>query len=476
MFDLTKSYYKYFNDVLKIPHTTANERQLSNYLVAFATTNQFKYVQDIFGNVVIYKEAYFGQENRDKIILHTYIDMAYEKEEEVDHDCLTEPVRYEIVDGWIHGDGTSIGANACAGISYILSILESTTVAHPALECVFTVQEKTGLLGCMQLKKEYFEAHRMIYLGSGSEGVVVTSAAGGRVIELEKKFAFEKIEIPTYELSVYGLLGGNSGNHINLQRGNANKIAARVMWELAKRGVHFQLIEIEGGNKETTIPRECLITFASNDKIERIQEVIESIKCAILNELEATDPKVEICFVKTNVANKAMNVDDSKKVIQFVMALRNGLIARDVRINHLPLASINMGIFRLSETGVFIVFALRSSMDSWIEVMSDEIQCNCDAFGYIYESVYHFPGWAYQNGSTLRRLYKEIYHDTFKKDLQFEATHSGSECGVFCNLIPNIDIITCAPLIKNSHTPFECMDLDSFEITYDLLVKLLEKC
>lgn len=45
--------------------------------------------------------------------------------------------------------------------------------------------------------------------------------------------------------------------------------------------------------------------------------------------------------------------------------------------------------------------------------------------------------------------------------------------GVFCEMIPGIDIVTIVPEASGAHTPQEKLNLASFKRTYDLLCELL---
>jgi len=44
-------------------------------------------------------------------------------------------------------DGTSLGADNCVGVAYILALLGSTDIPHPPLEAVLTVMEEKGKVG-----------------------------------------------------------------------------------------------------------------------------------------------------------------------------------------------------------------------------------------------------------------------------------------------------------------------------------------
>ena len=49
------------------------------------------------------------------------------------------------IDGdWVRAKGTTLGADNGMGVAAIMAILESKTIAHPAIEALFTTDEETG--------------------------------------------------------------------------------------------------------------------------------------------------------------------------------------------------------------------------------------------------------------------------------------------------------------------------------------------
>ena len=64
----------------------------------------------------------------------------------------------------------------------MLTVLNDDSIAHPALECVFTTDEETGLVGAETLDKSQISARTMINLDSEEEGVATVSCAGGVVV------------------------------------------------------------------------------------------------------------------------------------------------------------------------------------------------------------------------------------------------------------------------------------------------------
>ena len=58
-----KKVFRYFEEICGIPHGSYNEKQISDYLVAYAKKHGFEYYQDGLYNVVMLIPASEGYEN-----------------------------------------------------------------------------------------------------------------------------------------------------------------------------------------------------------------------------------------------------------------------------------------------------------------------------------------------------------------------------------------------------------------------------
>lgn len=176
--DWSIPYMKHFEEMTRIPHGSCNEKTYSDYLVRWAKEHGLRCVQDELYNVVIYKSASAGYEAHPPVILQAHIDMVCTKTEDSSHDFQKDPLELYIEDGFLKARNTTLGGDDGVGVAYMLAILESDALAHPPLECTFTVQEETGCIGAAGLKKEYFQARRMIGLddvGGGTSYVTKMS-------------------------------------------------------------------------------------------------------------------------------------------------------------------------------------------------------------------------------------------------------------------------------------------------------------
>jgi dipeptidase D len=63
----------------------------------------------------------------------------------------------------------------------------------------------------------------------------------------------------------------------------------------------------------------------------------------------------------------------------------------------------------------------------------------------------------------------------YKKKAVITGTHGGLECGVFCDKMKGLDVISFGPDIYNAHTPDEKADINSINRVWEFLIKALER-
>ena len=136
----------YFEILCSIPHGSGDRKRISDYCVAFAKERGLRYVQDEHYNVVIYKPATEGYEDHPTVILQGHLDMVCEKDEDCDIDFATDGLRLTHDGEYLFAEGTTLGGDDGIAVAYALALLDSKEYKHPALECVFTVDEEVGML------------------------------------------------------------------------------------------------------------------------------------------------------------------------------------------------------------------------------------------------------------------------------------------------------------------------------------------
>lgn len=202
------------------------------YLVEFGKNHNLDTKVDKTGNVLITKPATKGMEDAPTVILQSHIDMVCDKLVDVDFDFHKDPIQTYIDGEWLTAKGTTLGADDGIGVAYELALLASDDIEHGKIECLFTVDEETGLTGAFGLEPNWMTGKYLINLDSEDEGQIFVSCAGG--ITTDNIFRYKPEEAPKgyffMEASVKGFIGGHSGDDINKKRANAIKVLGRFLY------------------------------------------------------------------------------------------------------------------------------------------------------------------------------------------------------------------------------------------------------
>ena len=473
MFDLSKPYCYYFNEIAKIPHGSYDEERIADYIYKFGIDHNLKTVKDPSNNVIIYKDASKGYENSAPLLLEAHMDMVCEKNKDSNHDFKKDPLDLYVEDGWLKARGTTLGADDGTGVAYMLAILDDDKLSHPALECVFTVQEEVGLCGALKLDTSLFKSRRMICLDGGGEVSTGISSAGGCIVTQTFDLKYVDNYKPTYRLFVSGLSGGHSGGEIHKEKGNANKLAFRILKELK---CEVNLVSANGGLKDNAIPRECEVIFSSDTNYSDIKKAVDQSIINIKKELEFSDNGFKCTLEEVTSADKVVETKTSKEIIDYIFLLPNGFKHRSMAIEGLTLTSLNLGIINTVDNKLIITSSLRSALECSIDHMIEEISTLADIFNADVKVSARYPGWNYKPNSDMRHKLNKIIEKIYHKPLLEEATHGGCECGIFAAISDDMDILTYGPIMKDIHTPDERLDLESFSRGYVVLTSLIKEC
>ncbi|MCR5449015.1 MAG: beta-Ala-His dipeptidase [Solobacterium sp.] len=472
-FDLNKRYCYYFRQISDIPRGSYHEKAVSDYIVSWAKELGLAVKQDHVWNVIVEKPASPGREDAEPVILQAHLDMVCEKNKGVEHDFMKDPLDlYVDENGWLHARGTTLGADDGMGVAYIMAVLEDDGLVHPPIQALFTVQEEVGLLGAMELKAEDIHAKRLISLDGGGVNETAVSSAGGGTFIVSKKIDTEENHDPAYALGIRGLKGGHSGLMIHLERGNSNKLIARVLKELQLAGADIRLVNISGGLKNNAIPREADAVFTSADEPAFLEKIIRTSEQNIQAELEFSDEGFHVLFEKTGGVPEHFTQEVSDDIINYMYLVPDGFRHRSMVIDGLTVNSLNLGVVTTENGKTVLDISVRSALETYTDDLEDQLRTLAEYLRMDVVCLEHHPSWPYAKESGLRRVYAEVL-ERYDMELVEVAAHGGLEAGVFCGFVPGMDIITMGADTENVHTPDETMDLASFDRAYGLLCEIL---
>ena len=483
-----------FAEICKVPRPSKHEEQISKWLQDFAADHQIECIADEAMNVIMRVPATPGYENHEGVILQAHMDMVAEKDGNVQHDFMRDPIETYVDGEWLKAKGTTLGADDGIGIAMALAAITDPNLPHPAIECLFTVDEETGLTGAMKLQDGMLKHKRLINIDSEDDGQIFIGCAGG--IDTLAKMHYEPVindqmvndqmvNRLAIRLSVGGLMGGHSGDDINKGRANANQL---IVWFLARiwPQTEVQLAAINGGNLRNAIAREAEAVIAIpmaykeqiriewNHFVAQMEGVFGEVEKDMRLELETCDmPEVFI---------------PAEKAYRLIMALcecPHGMIAMSKEMPGLVETSTNLASIKMYEDTSLPggesrrgVVEVNTSQRSSIEASKHHLKWAVEqALSLACDEVTHgdgYPGWAPNPQSELLEVVKKAYSALFHAEPEVLAIHAGLECGLFLEKYPYLDMVSIGPQMYGVHSPQERLSIPSTNRCYQWLCQTLK--
>ena len=493
-----KEVFSIFHEITQVPRPSKREGKIIEWLKAFAVKHNLEHTVDEAGNIVMRKPATPGYEDKPGVILQAHMDMVCEKNNDTVHDFDNDPIHTYIDGDFIKAEGTTLGADNGIGMALMLAAITSDTLKHPALECLFTVDEETGLTGAFRLKDGCLNGKQLINLDSEDDGQVFIGCAGG--IDTLAKMHYAPISYSEASnnshcerpiggtpsnsaaiailLKVGGLMGGHSGDDINKGRGNANKILVRFLYQVMST-VNCQLSTISGGNLRNAIAREAEAVIAIPMAYkEDIRVMLNHYIATIEAEIGDVEKDFFMTLETTDMPELFIPADKAKVLIQALYACPHGMMAMSKTMPGLVETSTNLASVKMKEDekGAYIEVntSQRSSIESKKHDLKQMVEC---ALALACDEVTHgdgYPGWAPNPQSPLLEVTKKAYQDLFAAEPKVLAIHAGLECGLFLEKYPYLDMVSIGPQMFGVHSPQERLSIASTGKCWQWLQRVLE--
>lgn len=468
----------YFEDVTRIPRPSGKEEKIAAYVISFAEKHGLEYKKDKTGNILIKKKAYKGFENKKMVCLQSHLDMVCEKTADSSHNFETDAIPVYIEEGWVKSRGTTLGADNGIGIAASLAVLADTSVKHGPLECLFTVDEETGLNGAMGLEAGFFDSRILINMDSEDEGEIFIGCAGGvrtnAFIEYEVRNTSNNCT--AFRITVSGLMGGHSGTDIHKNRGNSIKILNLILWEVRNR-FGARLSVFEGGNLHNAIPRDAYAIVVIPDEYRDVFiAYIHDYYKIIRRELAVDEPGLSIDIsVNDTIPEQVMRKKAQEKLLNAIYVCPNGVISWSKVMDNLVETSTNLASIKFTGNNtIHITTSQRSSSDAARQLIANSVRSSFRLAGAKVEHVSSYPGWEPDPSSEILDITVKAYETLFSKKPEIKAVHAGLECGLFLEKYPYLDMVSFGPTISDPHSPSERLDIDTTVKFQDLLLKVLE--
>jgi len=467
--------WKNFLGVTLVPRPSHFEGKATAFVADFGRSLGLETVVDAVGNVIIRKPATPGRENSPGVVLQSHLDMVPQKTSASTHNFETDPIKAYVEDGWVHADGTTLGADDGIGVALIMAHLQAEDVVHGPLEALFTVNEEDGFTGINALATDTLRGRIFINVDNELEGQFLVSSAGAVYVEARATYS----EVPTpggmtgLQVTIDGLLGGHSGVDINKGRGSAHQLMARLLVN-APAAFGVRLASLAGGNLRNAIPRTATVVAAlPAEQAAAFSSYVNDFKAAVANELGANDPGLTVTTTPITLPAKVMDAAAQQALLGAVYAAPQGVFRMSAEVPGLVETSGNIGILTIDNGQFSASVYVRSALDPERDAEAQRFVTVFEGAGATVTLNGAYSSWPPNPNSALLGIMKGVYQSVYGKEPAVAAIHAGLETSVAGVKYPGMDMISIGPTIQNVHSPDERLEVATVKKVYDLIAAIL---
>ena len=466
-----------FADLNAVPRPSKKEERVIQFMKDFGKKLGLETHVDKVGNVIIKKPATKGFEDRKTLVMQSHLDMVHQKNNDTTFNFDTQGIEMYIDGDWVKAKGTTLGADNGIGVATIMSILESDTIPHPAIEALFTIDEETGMSGAKGLEEGLLEGDILLNLDTEEDNELGVGCAGG--VDVTATRAYREEETPEFKtgflVTVKGLNGGHSGMDIHKGLGNANKIMNRLLFD-GFENFGLRISEIDGGSLRNAIPREskAIVAIDSMHEDAFVSEM-NDMAIEIKTELKTMEPNLEILVSKTKTPKKIMDLGVQEGLTRALYAACNGVYRMSADIPDLVETSNNIARVIVKDGNIKIACLTRSSVESSKYDLANALRATFELIGCEVEFAGDYPGWTPNMESSILKLMSRLYQDMNNEKPHIAACHAGLECGILGTHYPKLDMISFGPNIKGAHSPDERTQISSVQKFWKFVLEILKQ-
>lgn len=472
--------FYFFNQLSRYPRPSRKEDAAREFVVRWARDHSYRTHIDKTGNCIVTVPADPARQNRPPLALQAHLDMVCESVPGHRHDFSSDPIIPRYDGDWVRADYTTLGADNGIGVALALALGADPLIVHPELELIFTVDEETGLTGAAGLSADAIKAKHLLNLDSEDDAVLINGCAGGASISVRKAYQLaSRKSLPAAAIScrlcVSGFLGGHSGVDIHKPLGNALCCGAQILSALlASLPDRCYLGAIKGGTVHNAIPRECEVKllFADADARRLAERIVTDAlkKYVTAHSMPGGDTTVEILPCEERLSVRT--AESSAALVAFLTQLPHGVDSLTAN-PEIPQTSSNVARISHTDGYDYALLSVRSSRREELMQVMDRIAALATAHDAEHERSGDYPAWHPQPRSVLLRKCAQAYHHVCGSAPRVEVIHAGLETAVISRIAPQLDMLSCGPLILNPHSPQERVSIKSTATIYRMLIQLL---
>lgn len=471
------SLWNAFANLNEVPRPSKKEARVTAFAAAFGRSLGLETLTDDVGNVLIRKPGTAGREARPTVVLQSHLDMVCQKNSGTHFDFDSEGIRMLVEGDWVSAEGTTLGADNGIGVAAIMAILQSSDLAHPPLEALFTIDEETGMTGAKQLRPDWLKGRVLLNLDTEEDTELTIGCAGGVDVSTAANYAPQPVPAgwTAWQISVRGLTGGHSGMDIHLGRGNANKLMNRLI-HLAGEVCGARLASVDGGGLRNAIPRESTaVLVLPADAAAGCVSRLEAEAGSMRREYSLTDPNLAVSITGCAVPAGLLPPATQQALLSVLDGVPSGIWRMSPAISGLVQTSNNLARVLAGEGQIQIQCLARSSVDSERHELARSICSVFATLGGAAVTAGDYPGWQPEPESGIVKLMTATYQELFGGTPHVAACHAGLECGIIGAHYPGMEMISFGPNIRGAHSPDEKVQISSVSKFWHFLTQVLAR-
>lgn len=468
--------WKNFHQITQIPRPSGHLEKIQRFLLDWAKEKGVEARMDQAGNILMYKAATPGMEDRKVVTLQGHMDMVPQKTADSSHDFETDPIQTYIDGEWVKAKGTTLGADDGMAVATIMAIMEDNTLKHGPLEGFITTDEETTMYGVNHMDDHTLKGDILLNLDNETEGEMMIGSAGGvnLTASLEYKEEEADAEDAAVRVAIHGLRGGHSGLEINEGRGNANKMMARLVQD-AIANFEARLACWQGGNMRNAIPRDAEVVLTLPEgNVAAFKEVVDEWRETFAGEYKAIEPAFALTCEDTTLPALIVPEEIQDNLVNAICGCHNGVMRFIPEIPHIVETSSNLAIVEIGGGKVMFKVLVRSSRDSMRECCAETLESTYSMAGMKVELDGEYPAWQPNPQSEIVEVMERVYRELFGKDNKVQVVHAGLECGVIGAKYPHMDMVSFGPTLRSPHTPDERCHIPSVDRYWRFVLATLE--
>lgn len=471
----------FFEILSDIPRGSENEKRAADWVVNFAKERGLEAFQDDMHCVLVRKPGQGGLENAPGLILHGHLDMVCAKDEGVEIDFLTEPIKLVVDGDFIHADGTSLGADNGIGCAYILALLDSKEIPHPPLEAVMTAMEEKGKVGAGQFDTSVLKGTRMIDFNWITDHEILAGCSGDVTFLVNTPGEFEAVPAEhsaTRSVKVRGLMGGHCEFDIHLERANAILVLARVLnTVLAKYDVRIS--GLYGGTQNSAIPAYADVVLSIRpDDVASVQQLLSDLEGTLHSEYQRAGDNIRFEVEEASAPLRVFSAEAGARLARLTSLIPNGVLSWSLLTPGVVESSNNLGTLRPTDDGVRFASTITAQVSSRKHEILDRVRVLAALAGggvTVEQFGLDAPEFPYQENSQLLKIAADAYRDVMSSEPDIHVSQCSLELGMFSRKIPGLEIISIGTELHALHSPLESVNHTSVAKVWPLVREVVSR-